>query len=189
MYICRISSTVSTGSSPSTPRRLASVPLTPSSFAGSLLPGEPLASSSKSVSSKCCVKARTGAKARRGAPRSTRMARSIPRPSRSTGLVRRSQERSTVPNDPPKVNDFVGDSPIVAHAYKNERDFLDYEFARAKVIEWARAPTRRGATFARRSCSHSFSLAPVSRLPRCAIVWCSTAAKEMTGTVHCLTPT
>ena len=24
---------------------------------------------------------------------------------------------------------------IVAHAYKNERDFLDYEFARAKVIE------------------------------------------------------
>jgi len=34
----------------------------------------------------------------------------------------------------PKVKDFVGDSPIVAHAYKNERDFLDYEFARAKVI-------------------------------------------------------
>ena len=26
--------------------------------------------------------------------------------------------------------------PIVAHAYKNERDFLDYEFARAKVIQW-----------------------------------------------------
>jgi len=24
----------------------------------------------------------------------------------------------------------------VAHAYKNERDFLDYEFARAKVIQW-----------------------------------------------------
>jgi DNA polymerase-3 subunit epsilon len=35
-----------------------------------------------------------------------------------------------------KVKDFVGDSPIVAHAYKNERDFLDYEFARAKVIQW-----------------------------------------------------
>jgi DNA polymerase-3 subunit epsilon len=35
-----------------------------------------------------------------------------------------------------KVKDFVGASPIVAHAYKNERDFLDYEFARAKVIEW-----------------------------------------------------
>jgi hypothetical protein len=34
------------------------------------------------------------------------------------------------------VKDFVGDSPIVAHAYKNERDFLDYEFARAKVIPW-----------------------------------------------------
>ena len=24
----------------------------------------------------------------------------------------------------------------MAHAYKNERGFLDYEFARAKVIEW-----------------------------------------------------
>jgi DNA polymerase III subunit epsilon len=33
------------------------------------------------------------------------------------------------------VKDFVGQSPTVAHAYKNERDFLDYEFARAKVIE------------------------------------------------------
>src|SRR5271165_1120880 len=36
----------------------------------------------------------------------------------------------------PKVKDFVGESPIVAHAYENERDFLDYEFARGKVIEW-----------------------------------------------------
>jgi DNA polymerase III subunit epsilon len=34
------------------------------------------------------------------------------------------------------VKDFFGDSPIVAHAYKNERDFLDHEFARAKVIPW-----------------------------------------------------
>jgi DNA polymerase-3 subunit epsilon len=34
------------------------------------------------------------------------------------------------------MKDFVADSPIVAHAYENERDFLDYEFARAKVIEW-----------------------------------------------------
>jgi len=34
------------------------------------------------------------------------------------------------------VREFIGDSPIVAHAYENERDFLNYEFARAKVIEW-----------------------------------------------------
>jgi DNA polymerase-3 subunit epsilon len=34
------------------------------------------------------------------------------------------------------VKDFVGESPIVAHAYKNERGFLDYELARAKVIQW-----------------------------------------------------
>jgi DNA polymerase III subunit epsilon len=33
-----------------------------------------------------------------------------------------------------KLKDFIGGSPIVAHAYKNERDFLDYEFARAKAI-------------------------------------------------------
>jgi hypothetical protein len=42
------------------------------------------------------------------------MGLSILRPSRSTGFG----------------------SPIVAHAYKNERDFLNYEFARAKVIPW-----------------------------------------------------
>ena len=34
------------------------------------------------------------------------------------------------------MRDFIGGAPIVAHAYENERDFLDYEFARAKVIEW-----------------------------------------------------
>ena len=33
-----------------------------------------------------------------------------------------------------RVQAFIGDSPIVAHAYENERDFLDYEFARAKAI-------------------------------------------------------
>jgi DNA polymerase III subunit epsilon len=36
----------------------------------------------------------------------------------------------------PNVRDFIGEAPIVAHAYKNERDFLNYEFARAKLIEW-----------------------------------------------------
>ncbi len=35
-----------------------------------------------------------------------------------------------------KVKEFIGDSPVVAHAYENERDFLDYEFARAKAIGW-----------------------------------------------------
>ena len=35
-----------------------------------------------------------------------------------------------------QVKTFIGDAPIVAHAYKNERDFLSYEFARAKVIPW-----------------------------------------------------
>ena len=89
------------------------------------------------------------------------------------------------PTTLPKVKDFVGELPIVAHAYKNERNFLDFEFARAKAIEWARAPTLRSATFARRSCSRSFSQAPASRLPRCAIGWCSTAAKETAGTAHC----
>ena len=35
-----------------------------------------------------------------------------------------------------QVRDFIGDAPVVAHAYRNERDFLDYEFARAKAIAW-----------------------------------------------------
>ena len=89
----------------------------------------------------------------------------------------------------PKVKDLVGESPIVAHAYKNERDFLDYEFARAKVIQWGESAYADERYIAHRSCSRSFSQAPLSRLHRCAIGWCSTAAKEMTATAHCLTPT
>ena len=36
----------------------------------------------------------------------------------------------------PQLRDFIADAPIVAHAYRNERGFLDYEFARAKAIQW-----------------------------------------------------
>ena len=36
----------------------------------------------------------------------------------------------------PQLRDFIGDAPIVAHAYRNEQGFLDYEFARAKAIAW-----------------------------------------------------
>lgn len=36
----------------------------------------------------------------------------------------------------PRLRDFIAEAPIVAHAWENERDFLDYEFARAKVIGW-----------------------------------------------------
>jgi DNA polymerase-3 subunit epsilon len=35
-----------------------------------------------------------------------------------------------------ELRDFIGEAPIVAHAWKNERDFLNYEFARAKIIAW-----------------------------------------------------
>ena len=38
-----------------------------------------------------------------------------------------------------QVKAFIGEAPIVAHAYKNERDFLNYEFARAKAISWGDA--------------------------------------------------
>lgn len=31
---------------------------------------------------------------------------------------------------------FIGDAPLLAHAYKNEKLFLDYEMARAKRIGW-----------------------------------------------------
>jgi len=36
----------------------------------------------------------------------------------------------------PQLRDFIGEAPIVAHAYSNEQGFLDYEFARAKAIAW-----------------------------------------------------
>lgn len=36
----------------------------------------------------------------------------------------------------PNVRDFIGESPIIAHAWRNERSFLDYEYARAKAIPW-----------------------------------------------------
>jgi hypothetical protein len=39
-----------------------------------------------------------------------------------------------------------------------------------RLQERARAPMPTSATFARRSCSHSFSLAPASRLPRSKIL-------------------
>ncbi len=35
-----------------------------------------------------------------------------------------------------RVRGFIGESPIVAHACRNERGFLDYEYARAKAIGW-----------------------------------------------------
>jgi len=35
-----------------------------------------------------------------------------------------------------RVRTFIGESPIVAHAWRNERGFLDYEYARAKAISW-----------------------------------------------------
>jgi hypothetical protein len=41
---------------------------------------------------------------------------------------------------------------------------------------WRMPPT--SATFARRSCSHSFSLAPASRLPRWPIGWCSNSSER-----------
>ena len=92
----------------------------------------------------------------------------------------------------PKMKDFVGGgSPIVACTLTRTSEISSTMSSPGpRVIGGgARAPTRRGATFARRCCSHSFSLAPVSRLPPCAIGWCSTAAKGMTGTAHCSTPT
>jgi DNA polymerase-3 subunit epsilon len=95
-----------------------------------------------------------------GARGSTPMGLAIPRPSKSTGF---GPPISRTLHDSRRSCRFVGDSPIVAHAYKNERDFLDYEFARAKVIQWGEAPTLRSATFARRSYSPSFSLERSSR--------------------------
>ena len=56
----------------------------------------------------------------------------------------------------------------MAHAYKNERDFLDYEFARAKVIQWGES----AYADERYICTQVlFAPAPASRVPRCPIGW------------------
>jgi DNA polymerase-3 subunit epsilon len=59
-----------------------------------------------------------------------------PAPTKIQDPPGRPQDCPRFPAIRPMVRDFMGASPIVAHAYENERDFLDYEFARAKVIEW-----------------------------------------------------
>src|SRR5271166_6128962 len=79
----------------------------------------------------------------------------------------------------PKVKDFVGESPIVAHAYKNERDFLDYEFARANVIQWGESAYAEE----RYICTQVLF---AQLFPGASIGWCSTAAKETIGTARCL---
>ena len=77
----------------------------------------------------------------------------------------------------------------MAYAYKNERDFLDYEFARAKVIEWGESAYAEERYICTQVLFAQLFPGARSRLPRCAIGWCLTAAKETTGTAHCLTPT
>jgi hypothetical protein len=60
----------------------------------------------------------------------------------------------------PRVKNFVRESPIAAHAYKNERDFLYYEFARAKVIQWGE--TAYALILMERQLKHGESDAPRS---------------------------
>src|SRR5271166_1061588 len=90
----------------------------------------------------------------------------------------------------PKVKDFVGESRRSWPTPTRTSEISSTMSSPGpRRLSGARAPTLRSATFARRSCLRSFSQAPASRSPRCAIGWCSTAAKETTGTAHCLTPT
>ncbi len=100
------------------------------------LPGRLLASSSRSVSSRCCATAKVAARARRGLRGSSGCAY---RPRGHQDPPHWPAELKNAPRFPtnlPRVKEFSGELAIVAHAYKNERDFLDYEFARAKAISW-----------------------------------------------------
>ena len=89
----------------------------------------------------------------------------------------------------PKVNDFVGKSPIVAHAYKNERDFLDYEFARAKVIEWGESAYAEERYICTQVLFAQLFPGASKSLTSMCVGWCLTSAKGTTGTARCLTPT
>ena len=62
-----------------------------------------------------------------------------------------------------RVRDFIGAVPIVAHAYKNERDFLDYNLPARKRFPGAKAPMTRRATSARKDFSPISIPAPGSR--------------------------
>ena len=88
-----------------------------------------------------------------------------------------------------KVRDFIGDLPIVAHAYENERDFLDYEFARAKVIAWGDSAYDEERYICTQSCSRTSFPAARSRSPRCVTGWRSTPASGMIGMARCSTRT
>ena len=88
----------------------------------------------------------------------------------------------------PTVKDFVGDLPIVAHAYKNERDFLDYEFARAKVIQWGESAYAEERYICTQVLFAQLFPGSSKSLTSSAIGWCLTAAKGTTGTAHCLMP-
>ena len=125
-----------TGSSPSTQRRPASVRQTPSSFASSLLPGSPRTHHRGRF--------RRIAAGRRGLAQgrnwSSRVNPDGPIDPQAIKIHEiKPADLKNAPRFPAilaKIKEFVGESPIVAHAYKNERDFLDYEFARAKTIAW-----------------------------------------------------
>jgi DNA polymerase III subunit epsilon len=77
----------------------------------------------------------------------------------------------------------------VAHAYKNERDFLDYEFARAKVIQWGETAFAEERYICTQALFAQLFPGASKSLTSMCVRLSSTAAKEMTGTAHCLTAT
>src|SRR5260370_34905019 len=91
----------------------------PSSFASSLSPGEPLASSSKSVSSNAAR--RRGLAQGRDVELQGQPGWAIDPEAIKIHRIRPADLKNAprFPTILPKVKDFVGDSPIVAHAYKN----------------------------------------------------------------------
>ena len=113
------------------------------------------------------------------------------RPSRSTAFAPpTSKTLQGFPTILPKVKDSVRKSPIVAPTLnKNERDFLNYEFARAKVFPWGESAYADERYICTQVLFAQLFPGASTRLLRCAIDWCLTAAKETTGTAHRLTLT
>jgi hypothetical protein len=68
-------------------------------------------------------------------------------------------------------------------------DFLDYEFARAKVIQWGESAYAEERYICTQVLFAQLFPGSSKSLTSCAIGWCLTAVKETTGTAHCLTPT
>ncbi len=103
----------------------------------------------------------------------------------------RPNDLKTAPRFPQIVEtmlEFMGEDLLIAHAYENEMDFLNYEFARCGRIGWGRSFSPAAASSAPRKCRTSISPARPVRSTPCPTGCGWTAATVFPTTARCWTP-